>query len=389
MRQLRFALEDLWENKYYYIRFFIQITCVLIMLGISSSQVSAINVFKNKFKIFQNASDLYIMRDKTETDIIDARLADDSFQRKLYLFYEFLANNEELAFYSYYDDITSAENKELKITYIELKDRSIYYPLLYVDQNFYDVFKITCTDGRNFCENDFSSKPDLIPVLLGAHYDSYYNVGDIINQEYIVIGILDKNAFYLDPNKTDEILYLYDSIIAPLVINEDTPFFQLDRVITSGSLLIKNKKDLNVIEKKSRELEVYDDIEFISFAEQLDNIVESNMIVVYFSLVIQLLILFFCFSCIVSALMNYLNTHKREFSIHIFCGACGGDLALRVMFQVLGCLLLSNIITLIIFGFSRSSLIIVLTSVVLLAFIIFLPLIKIFNKSLSDYMKEG
>ena len=96
MTQIRFALEDIRKNKSYFIRFFIQITCVLVLLGGCVSQISSIDKYKKKFSVFEKTSDLYIMRDMTENDVFLERLSDDGFQSKLFELYSFLAQSQKI-----------------------------------------------------------------------------------------------------------------------------------------------------------------------------------------------------------------------------------------------------------------------------------------------------
>lgn len=212
--------------------------------------------------------------------------------------------------------------------------------------------------------------------------------GDVMEQEFIVVGILEKDAFYLDPGKTGDILFLSGTIIAPLIVNEETSYYELDSILTSSTIIVDDPAQLRAIEEKAKALEVYDKLEFISYAKQLENIVRENMTYVYFAIAVQGLILFFCIICIISALMNYINSHKKEFAIHILCGAKSKDLSLRIVFQILTCLLLSNVITFILFGLSLASLAILLTSAILLSLIVLAPIIQIIKKPLADYLKE-
>lgn len=400
MTQIRFALEDIIKNKSYFIRFFIQITCVLVLLGVCVSQISSINKYKKKFSVFEKTSDLYIMRDMTENDVFLERLSDDGFQSKLFELYSFLAQSQKINFYSYYSDQIIAEKEDLPIQYIQYPDKSKYYPLLYVDENFWDTFGLSCFEGRKFTKQDFSFNQTQIPIILGYQYSGYYNIGDVITQEsvvetgntmkqeFIVVGILEKDAFYLDPGKTGDILYLSGTIIAPLIVNKETPYYELDSIITSSTIIVDDHSQLQTIEEKAKAMEVYDKLEFISYAEQLKNIVRENMTYVYFAIAVQGLILFFCTICIISALMNYINSHKKEFAIHILCGAKSKDLSLRIVFQILTCLLLSNVVTFIIFGLSLASLVILLTGAMLLSLIVLAPIIQIIKKPLADYLKE-
>lgn len=115
-------------------------------------------------------------------------------------------------------------------------------------------------------------------------------------------------------------MYLSGTIIAPLIVNEETPYYELDSIITSSTIIVDDPAQLQTIEEKAKAIGVYDKLEFISYAKQLENIVRENMTYVYFAIAVQGLILFFCIICIISALMNYINSHKKNLQ-YTFCAA--------------------------------------------------------------------
>lgn len=73
-----------------------------------------------------------------------------------------------------------------------------------MDKNAFEHYEIKTKDGMRFTEEDFvhDLKSNIIPILLGANYQTYYNVGDNIPLltdkgalTGIVKGILEKNTF--------------------------------------------------------------------------------------------------------------------------------------------------------------------------------------------------
>lgn len=388
MRQIIFALEDIKRRKNFYIRFFIQITCVLILFGVCVSQLSSLNNFTHKFDIFENLSQMYIVRDDTNDEIINQRLSKDDIEEKLFKFYNFLISSDDLNFYTYFNqDISIESNKELDIKHKVYPDNINRYSLISVNSDFMETFNLSTSKGRIFSEIEFATKNNLTPVILGHAYNQFYELGDIINDQYSVIGILNKSNFYLDPGKTDEIMYLDDFIIAPLIVNNETPYTKLDSIITSSTLITNNPLSLQKIKDMSKSIELYDEINFISFSQQLENIVKSYMTLIYFSSLIQIMILFFCLICIITSLINFIDSHRREFAIHILCGAKISDLIYRIAFQIFIILATANIITLFIFKFTLSTLGINAISVFMLIIIMVFPVIKIKKQQLSDYLR--
>ncbi len=388
MVQLSFLAEDIKRNKSYFLRFFIQVTCTLILLGICVTQLVSTNEFRKKFAIFQETSEMYILRDCTEETLINERLSEPSIQGKVYEFYRFLCDSDEFSFYSYCRGQLPAEKDDLDIEYIEFPDQSRYYPMMLVDQNFWTLFSLSCASGRAFTETDFTTESSQIPIILGAGYSDVYAVGDVIDGTYAVVGILEEKAFYLSPGTCGDVLYLKDTVLVPLVIHEQTDFTRIEQTITSGTVVTKDTRCLSSIANKAKSIELYEEMEFISFADQLQRIVRDNMFAVYLMMTIQFMLLFFCVVCMISALLNFVESHKKEFAIHILCGAKHSDLSLRIALQVGSCLLVSDILSLVIFGLSVSMVAVLLASILIGVLVVSFPIAKIAKKPLIDFLIE-
>ena len=243
--------------------------------------------------------------------------------------------------------------------------------------------------GRNFNSDDYKSNNEYIPILLGNDFSNQYKVNDILLSKYKVVGILEKNSFFLTPGKTDEVRYLNNFLLAPLIIDESTSFSTLDSILTSGTITTTTNKILAEIENKAKEIGLYDDLTFISFFEQLNNIIENNVLQIFFISFIFFLILFFCTVCMIVSLINFINYHQREFSIHFLCGAKKEDIIIRLILQVVYPLILGNIVTFLIFNMSISFFVVLVFSFVILLTISLFPIIKLNRMNLSDILRSN
>ena len=58
----------------------------------------------------------------------------------------------------------------------------------------------SCAEGELPKEEDYSIQETIyIPVWIGYDLGDVYSIGDIIDESYIVTGVLDKDAFFLNP----------------------------------------------------------------------------------------------------------------------------------------------------------------------------------------------
>lgn len=75
------------------------------------------------------------------------------------------------------------------------------FSALQISQNVQVDFDFSVQKGKLFCEEDFTLDNDRIPVILGAHYNDIFDIGDKFEGEYlydrydfIVIGILTNHS---------------------------------------------------------------------------------------------------------------------------------------------------------------------------------------------------
>ncbi|EUJ52982.1 hypothetical protein [Listeria fleischmannii] len=84
--------------------------------------------------------------------------------------------------------------------------------------------KITTTAGRNFTTQDFifQNEQESLPVLLGSAFIKYYQVGDILEIDYLAKPFKGKVIGFIKPNTSlaignEEEIYLDKQIILPMV----------------------------------------------------------------------------------------------------------------------------------------------------------------------------
>lgn len=286
----------------------------------------------------KNIAGMYIVRDHTAENVIRERFSESDIDERFVGFYEYLSNSKEFAFCSYlYKPTQISENKNEGAACSTTSDGAKIYSLIYVNEQFPNIFRLTCNEGRLFSQKDYldGGKTELIPVVMGYSYQSDYKLGDTINGEYVIIGFLSKGNFYLAPGKTNNVLYLDDAIIAPLRASIVTSFSNADSVITSGTIITHQKKNLEQIRQVAISMRIYDDMEFISYSDQLSNIIRDTMSEVLLLICGFAMVLVLCIICAITTILNNIDMRQHELTIHLLCGACVKDIICRMDLQIL------------------------------------------------------
>lgn len=388
--QLKFALGDIKSRPLAFILSFIQIMCALLMIAMSCFILDNTFDYRSKFNIFEDTSEMYFIRDNTTEEHFNKMWEDEKHsEKKAYEFYQFLNDNNDNICYSFNSNVTMLNTATSLNTaeYID-EDNGAIYRTLKINKNFAKYFKLECKTGQIFSNSDYNDKNKTTPVVLGYNYKKYYKIGDEIIKNHIVIGFLAKKSFYLDPKSCGDILYLDNTIITPMIINEKTDICDFDTAIMSTTILTKNPKNLELISKKSEELGLYD-ISFTNYSEQLNSIVSRALKKVMIILMIVALVLFFCVVCLVCSMLNFVETHKREFAVHLLCGATKFDFIVRIIWQIAVIIILGDFITFAVFKLSLAFIGTLLISLILLMIILALPILKIRNQSVNELLKRS
>jgi hypothetical protein len=332
MSQISFALGDLNRSKFKYFRFFIQLLISFLIICLVSSIIIQLLTFKQKIETFGQSADFFITKDRTDEEQIAKCLFESTdAQAKLYQLYSkmhLLAGSRAYSFYSQALPLDDGRLKNLAAFQAEYGGH--YYKRLYVDQAFIEAFKLNCETGVFFSGE---RRRDFIPVVLGRSFQSYFNIGDRIDEHRIVVGFLEDKAFYLSPGETGAVLYLDETILEPLNITSDSDIAELDMAINKTTILTQNPANLAEIENLSTSLDLYD-LEFVSFSQQLKLIISETLAYVLSLLVLVFLILLFCITCLVTSLLAFIDEHRREFAVHLLCGARTTSFIRRIGLQV-------------------------------------------------------
>lgn len=388
MSQISFALDDLNRSKFKYFRFFIQLLISFLIICLVSSIIIQLLTFKNKIETFGQSADIYITKDRTAEQQIAKNLFENSdAQAKLYQLYLKMHSLTGVQAYSFSSQALPLEDEHLKkLAAFQAEYGGFYYKRLFVDQAFIEVFQLKCKSGKFFSshllEND-------TPVVLGSSYQSFFQIGDKIDEHRIVIGFLEDKAFYLSPGETEEVLYLDKTILEPLIITPDSDIAKLDMAINKTTILTQNPANLTEIKNLSTSLGLYD-LEFVSFSQQLELIISETLAYVLSLLVLVFIILLFCITCLVTVLLAFIEEHRREFAVHLLCGARTNSFIQRIGLQVGLIIIFADMIVLTV-NLNRIQAVFwtFSLSIVVLMLIMIIPAIRLTRQHVNNLLHRG
>lgn len=380
LKYLFYAKSDILRSKTKNFVFLIQIMVVILILNISFSLIMQWNDFNNKInQLEKNIEVTNYTEDVDSDEFINAELEayDD--------FYDYVMHVTEGKAFSFISSEIEINNLNVSRNFVvRTEEDNKLYSVLYISKYMQEYYEWQCKNGRIFIESDYQENEEYIPIILGYDFCKYYNINDIIDNKYLVVGILEKDEFYLNPRWQGKVYYLNKSIILPMtyeITGWGGGFLNQLNVITT------NQKVLDGIIDKSEALGLQN-VEFRQMIDQLSYIHDEiySRLRIYLGIAIILLVM--CIISEVSTLLHMIERRKKEFVIHIMCGASRKDINVRICMQVIIILLLSsilscNIYTEIIYW------LLTLISVVLIAIIVLaIPLYRLHKQSISEILKR-
>ena len=159
-------------------------------------------------------------------------------------------------------------------------------------------------------------------------------------------------------------------------------------MIGFGTYYVNDPAVLSKIEDKAKSLGVMDGIEFISYSDQLENVVENMMRWIYIGFAASAVILLFCISCSITSLLNYVDANRHELAVHMLIGATKRDIITRLAIPTAAVLLIANLIVILILRKFEAAVATIVFSIILLSAIMILPAMRVNRKSLSDILNE-
>lgn len=391
MEQLRYAWEDIKDQKIRNFVLFIQITAALVLFSFIVSVALHVSSYREKLNGIIESQEIYLIRDLTDQSGLDQIWTNPDSSTKLRELYQFMKHSP--LFDTYTADAQHfmwlAEDKSHNSLAVRSNPPHKGYNLIKIDDKFMDVYELQCVEGSLFTREDFSSTKETIPLLLGYDFRSFYQLNDIITDtrgfRYHVVGFLEQSSYFIQPGKSGEIYSLGTWFVIPVGPDLDGSY---DSAIMTTYIITDDPYHLQRIQQKSTELGLFT-FEFRSFSEQMRRIQEDHDLQIKILALIFSVVLIFSMIGLISNLVQFIDTHTKEFAIHMLCGGQVSSIIRRILTQIILMLILANVIVFAIHGASSITLATITFGLVIGSLIVLYPAIKLSAMGINELLRRS
>jgi hypothetical protein len=389
MNQLQYAWDDLKSQKTRNIILLIQILAALMLFSLVLSLLFNLRSFSDKLYQLTGRQDIYFSRDMTDPGRFAEIMSSPDSNYRLKELYSFMTNNYT-AFTADAQQLMWLNDDNLDGSFIVRRsDTGKGYNLLKINETYLKVYDLSTVEGTGFTSQDFQADGNTIPLLLGFNFRSFFQLGDTITDtggsKYQVTGFLEKSTYFLQPGKSGEIYLLDTWFVIPV---HPKSIVDYDSAIMSTYILAENPSILETIQQKSTELGLYT-FEFRSFTDQMQLIQEDfniQMSLIGFMLIV---ILLFSITGLTSNIAQFIDSHTREFAIHLLCGAQVNSVIQRILIHIFLMIMPACILVFIIHRFSKTTVFTILFSLMIGCLVAIYPAIKLSRLGINSLLRRS
>lgn len=340
--QFLFVINDIRKNKVYFSWNIIQISIVCVLLSIILQSAFEYRDVKDKFDKITEQSEIYMFRDETTDEKFDELLNDENKLQELAELYDSVQKRVEdprgdiLSF-------TANSNKRFYMSEELAKDIAQIWKvpeetrdsleMISVSENFFQIFQLKPEGDLEQFKKKSEGK---IPVVLGSSFQKIYQLHDIIydsnHQAYEIGGFLEEGSYYIAPGERREPVYLDQVILKLSEIDPEDSVDLLDYFVTTYYIIKDNDFMENVIEQ-SRDKDLMD-LSINNFSFQMDAITGDIKDEMILNGSIMVILFIFCLIAMTGNVLQFISDAKREFAVHMMCGADKGAIIFRIIMQM-------------------------------------------------------
>lgn len=362
--------ESLFKRKIFSVLIFLQVLLLLIFMSALFLYYSKVDIKTKSFYAQYEDMSIYQLSDNLFDKREDEYFSNINELNNLKQFYNKLQNNDgfiylnttlqpigilnfrgrDIHLQGYEDGFSFPSYEKQNGTYEVVKS-------IQINENVLSNFELSMKEGTIFKKDNFIYKiGDNIPVILGSDYQNIYQIGDLIELDYInrtmqgkIIGILETNSTLPVKNDVDFSLDRY--VLLPEfridhspVNKEDTLFQQRHYLHLINGQLFSNKNKLEI-------RNLMNDISVATNFYDLTIIGANSLgIDLMFSMIKQnknlltiftIILFFFCIISISISLIMKWNINVKKYLIHLISGATINRILCYVFTEIFGIILLS------------------------------------------------
>ena len=377
MTQLKYAFSDVIKNLFKYLLMFLQITVSLILLSYGLTMVTDIGEVQNKLNAIPSENNYFVVRnaDLSQIQQIFDREGGVDDIKELYEYITYHFNS-----FSHYTQTYNA--------FPHQRDQDDWMDVLFTTDSFLDFFDIRFANG-GFGGSEFLEL-DITPVAVGYNISDSYTIGQIFmvdGEKFKVVDFLQRGQSYFDllggvfPHSLD------DSIISNLPRAGSLNYYGMHSSLLFYIVVeADSREDLQRIQEKSNALNLYT-FEFLSLEEQFERARYLWDLTIQFWLLISISVLIVCLISMISNLLQFLDANRRNFVIHMLCGATLKSIMLRIFLQVFIVIALCIIILFWLAGITNTSIFSAALAILVGAIMLAFPIVKLSKTNFIDLLK--
>jgi putative ABC transport system permease protein len=188
-----------------------------------------------------------------------------------------------------------------------------------IDEQYNELLNRQFAADTGFTSQDFrKNSQGLVPILLGSFFKSYYNLGDLINGKYKIVGFLPDK--YLVHNNTSNVyLKLDKAFIMPMPVDR---YHSNDAIASrlQQTTILTLKPDSNVEELSNIFSSNQVNLTLKNLGASVQQSIEQNIYLETFQTVLGIAFVMFSITGIVITTIVSLMIRKREFGIKLALG---------------------------------------------------------------------
>lgn len=340
--QFLFVINDIRKNKIYFSWNIIQISIVCVLLSIILQSAFEYRDVKDKFDKITEQSEIYMFRDETTDEKFEELLNDENKLHQLAKLYDSVQKRVEA---SHGDILSFTANSNKRFYMSEKLEKDIAQiwkvpeenrdslDMISVSENFFQIFQLKPEGDMDQFKKKSEGK---IPVVLGSSFQKIYQLHDVIydsnHQAYEIEGFLEEGAYYIAPGERREPVYLDQVILKLSEIDPEDSVDLLDYFVTTY-YIIKDKDFMENVVEQSRDKDLMD-LSINNFSFQMDAITGDIKDEMILNGSIMVILFIFCLIAMTGNVLQFISDAKREFAVHMMCGADKGAIIFRIIMQM-------------------------------------------------------
>jgi len=306
---------------------------------------------KKKFDKITEHSEIYMFRDETTDEKFDELLNDEYKLHQLAELYDSVQKTES-ASHGEILSFTANSNKrfymseELAEDIVQIwnvpEENRDSLDMISVSENFFQIYQLKIEGNLDQFKKTSKEK---IPVILGSSFQKIYQLHDLIYDSdhlaYEIVGFLEEGSYYIAPGERREPVYLDQVIVKLSEVNTEDSVDLLDYFVTTYYII----KDNDFMEDVVRQSKDYDlmDLGINNFTYQMNAITEDIKDEMILNGSIMVILFIFCLIAMTGNILQFISDAKREFAVHMMCGADKRVIMFRIIMQM-WCIYISSAI---------------------------------------------